>query len=56
MDYLTKEGIMYRDYPAFIKSLKRLKDSYPYVKGRGAPLQKLCVNLMLFDLETNIIG
>jgi hypothetical protein len=36
---------MWRDYPAFIKSLKRLKDSYPYVKGRVAPLQKLSVNL-----------
>ena len=47
---------MYRDCPAFIKSLKRLKDTYPYVKGRVAPLHKLCVTLILFDRETNIIG
>ena len=56
MDYLTKEGIMYRDYPAFIKSLKRLKDSYSYVKGYVAPLQKLSANLYFLTENLILLG
>ncbi len=47
---------MYRDYPVFIESLKRLKYCYPYVKGCVAPLQKLCVNLYFLTERLILLG